>query len=88
MSYQSNSERIYKRTAFYDNTLFYLQKATSDIKTELASRWCTEKDTDVMNTILEYLRLSEIALSMRYQEVLSERIEDLRNSTYAIVLTQ
>ncbi len=83
MSYQSNSDLILRRTAFYSNTLYNLQQLIRDIQGDKACKWCTDFDEDTMNKILSLLRVAELETTRRYQVVLSERADDLQNSLEA-----
>ena len=79
MSYQSNSDLIFRRTGFYSNVLYSLQRLITDIKADLASKWCNDKDKNAIHEVTAYLVNAELSVSARYQEVLNERIKDLRN---------
>ena len=79
MSYQSNSDLIFRRTGFYSNVLYSLQRLITDIKGDLASKSCNDKDENAISEVISYLINAELSISTRYQQVLSERIEDLRS---------
>ena len=86
MSYQLNSDLVVKRTAFYSNTLYNIQQLIRDTKdgnNNYASKWITNEDTETITKILTLLRLAELETTRRYQVVLSERTEDLKNSLEA-----
>ena len=80
MNYQSNSDLLLRRTAFYSNTLYNLQQLVRDVKDHNADKWITDYDTNTINELLGLLRRAELAATTRYQEVLKERAEDLRSS--------
>ena len=80
MSYQTNSDLIRRRTAFYCNTLRDLQGFIYDIRDQLACKWCTDKDNEVINEILGSFSCAELAITVRYQQVLGDRADDLRSS--------
>ena len=83
MSYQSNSDLVLRRTAFYSSTLYNLQQLIRDIQGDKACKWCTDNDENTMNNILSLLSNAEIALIIRYQDVLKEHADDLQNSLEA-----
>ena len=80
MSYQSNSDMIRRRSAFYCNTLRDLQAFIYDIRAQLACKWCSDKDSEVINEILSSFTRAELTITTRYQQVLGDRAEDLRSS--------
>lgn len=80
MDYQSKSDLVLRRTAFYGNTLFNLQQLIKDIKDRNADKWLTDKDEYTMHKILDLLSFAEIDTTKRYQEVLNERVDDLCKS--------
>ena len=83
MSYQSNSDLVLRRTAFYSNTLFNLQQLIRDVQSDKACKWCTDIDEKTMNRILSLLSSAEITLVIRYQDVLRELTDGLRNNLEA-----
>ena len=80
MSYQSNSDRVLRRTGFYSNALYKLQSLIMDIKGNQGCKWCVEEDNETMRSILTLLSKVEIRITNRYQTVLGERTEDLLSS--------
>ena len=80
MSYQTNSDLIRRRSAFYCNTLLDLQGFIYDIQSQLACKWCSDEDSKVINEILGSFSCAELAITTRYQQVLGDRADDLRNS--------
>ncbi|MBR0035813.1 MAG: hypothetical protein IJP54_09070 [Synergistaceae bacterium] len=83
MSYQSNSDLVLRRTAFYSSTLYNLQQLIRDIQGDKACKWCTDTDENTMNHILSQLSCAEFTLIIRYQDVLREHADDLQNSLEA-----
>ena len=83
MSYQSNSDLIRRRSAFYCNTLRDLQAFIYDIRAQLACKWCSDEDSKVINEILGSFACAELAITTRYQQVLGDRADDLRSSLEA-----
>ena len=83
MSYQSNSDLVLRRTAFYSSTLYNLQQLIRDVQSDRACKWCTDNDEKTMNHILSLLSSAEITLIIRYQDVLKEHSDDLQNSLEA-----
>ena len=83
MSYQSNSDMIRRRSAFYCNTLRNLQNFICDVRDQLACKWCTDKDSKIINEILGSFTRAALAITTRYQQVLGDRADDLRSSLEA-----
>ena len=77
MTNDNNSYQLRRRNAFYSNTLYSLQQLILSVKECNADKWVTDFDKNAMDTILAHLSSAELALILRYQDVLRGRADEL-----------
>lgn len=74
----SQSTALGRRISFWDNTIFHIHQILKDTDAETANKWPEDKDTTAMSNIIAMLKMVEIIAISRYQEVLTDKIAELK----------
>ena len=74
MSY-SKEGALARRTAFWDNSTYRIHQFIQDVEIELASKWLQPEDAAAMEQVISLLQDVELAATVRYRDVLSQRID-------------
>ena len=74
MSY-SKEGALARRTAFWDNSTYRIHQFIQDVEVELACKWLQPEDEAAMEQIISLLQDVELAATVRYRDVLSQRID-------------
>ena len=75
----SKESALARRTAFWDNSTYRIHQFINDVEVELASKWLQPEDEAAMQLVISLLHDIELAATIRYRYVLSQRI-DFANS--------
>ena len=74
----TQSGALGRRVSFWDNTTWHIHQIIKDVDVEISSNWPVEKDAIAMNGVLAMLKMVEITALSRYQEVLNDKIAELK----------
>ena len=74
----TQSGALGRRVAFWDNTAWHIHQIIKDVDVEMSCKWPEEKDAIAMNGVLAMLKMVEITALSRYQEVLNDKIAELK----------
>ena len=74
----TQSGALGRRVAFWDELVHNVQEVIKDTENETANKWPDNKDISAMNSILAMARMLQIIALGRFQEVLNDKIAELK----------